>query len=56
MDFQMLGITILSNSGDPAYEDAFNYFFSLMVNMGFVFIVPYIVLKFVGDWGSKEKY
>lgn len=50
---EMVEIIVLTGSGDPAYEAAFNYFFSLMVNMGFIFIVPYACFRVFKWWSNR---
>jgi hypothetical protein len=44
---------IVLTEGDPANVAAFNYFFSLMMNMAVVFFVPLIVMKLVWSAGRN---
>jgi hypothetical protein len=39
VDWSMPILTIL-NTGDPVRDDPFNYFFSLMLGIGFLLFIP----------------
>jgi len=45
----MLEVIVLTG-GDPNQVAVFNYFFSLMANMAFIFVVPYVCLRIIGGW------
>lgn len=52
MGWEMFSVTILTG-GDSAQVAAFNYFFSLMVNMMVVIFVPVILLYLVWNAGKQ---
>ena len=49
--FQVILLTTASG-GEPAQIEAFNYFFSLMLNFMVVLFIPYVCLKLVWSAGK----
>ena len=43
-DFTMPLITVL-NTGNALYDTSFNYFFSLMLAIGFLLLIPAAILR-----------
>jgi len=51
MGWEMFSVIVLTG-GEPAQVEAFNYFFSLMLNMMVVLFVPVMLLYLVWNAGK----